>query len=108
EYCRTQRRPYILEARVSRLYGHSSSSGALRVKNERDCLDILERRLRDAGILEQTEIDQIHADADAETEAALEQASSEPSPTKEDVYLHTYAPSEVDVVYPGDYTGLPT
>src|SRR5438128_11372514 len=75
EYCRTQRRPYILEARVSRLYGHSSSSGALRVKNERDCLDILERRLRDAGILEQTEIDQIHADADAETEAALEQAS---------------------------------
>src|SRR5271167_4324037 len=28
DYCRTQRRPYLLEARVSRLNGHSSSSGA--------------------------------------------------------------------------------
>ncbi len=27
-YCRSERRPYILEAMVSRLYGHSSSSGA--------------------------------------------------------------------------------
>src|SRR5215468_5678178 len=35
-YCREERRPYMLEPLVSRLYGHSSSSGALRVKNESD------------------------------------------------------------------------
>jgi 2-oxoisovalerate dehydrogenase E1 component alpha subunit len=107
EHCRVERRPYILEARVSRLYGHSSSSGAVRVKNENDCIEVFERRLRDAGVFDQSEIDQIHADAEVEVETALEQASTEQRPTKEDVYLHTYAPSEVDVVYPGDYTGLP-
>ena len=31
-YCRRERKPYLLEARVSRLHGHSSSSGAARVK----------------------------------------------------------------------------
>jgi hypothetical protein len=28
-------------------------------------------------------------------------------PTAADVEKHTYAPSTVDAVYPGDYTGLP-
>src|SRR5437879_5884238 len=37
DYCRRERRPYMLEALVCRLYGHSSSSGAQRVKNEPDC-----------------------------------------------------------------------
>src|SRR5207302_2266798 len=31
EYCRTKRKPCMLEATVSRLYGHSSSSGAHRI-----------------------------------------------------------------------------
>ena len=43
-HCRRQRRPFLLEARVSRLYGHSSSSGALRVKAEADCIETFERR----------------------------------------------------------------
>ena len=43
----------------------------------------------------------------AEVEAALEQALSEAQPRPEDVEKHTYAPSAVDAVYPGDYTGLP-
>src|SRR5438094_142569 len=30
QYCRTKRRPFMIEAKVSRLYGHSSSSGAPR------------------------------------------------------------------------------
>src|SRR4029077_11714558 len=32
DYCRKERKPYMLEAMVSRLYGHSSSSGAPRDK----------------------------------------------------------------------------
>jgi 2-oxoisovalerate dehydrogenase E1 component alpha subunit len=31
----------------------------------------------------------------------------EPMPAPADVFRHTYAPSPVDAVYPGDYTGLP-
>src|SRR5262249_45033459 len=41
DHCRTQRRPYMLEARVARLYGHSSSSGAPRSKDP-DCVQLFE------------------------------------------------------------------
>ena len=31
----------------------------------------------------------------------------ESEPTRDDVYTFTYAPSDVDAVYPKDFTGLP-
>jgi 2-oxoisovalerate dehydrogenase E1 component alpha subunit len=107
EYCRHERRPYLLEGLVSRLYGHSSSSGALRVKNEPDCIPLFERKLCEAGILTPEGIQQIHEEAEAEVEAASDQVIHEPRPTPADVYRHTYAPSPVDAGYPEDYTGLP-
>ncbi|MCH7727213.1 MAG: thiamine pyrophosphate-dependent dehydrogenase E1 component subunit alpha [Planctomycetes bacterium] len=107
EYCRTERRPYLLEARVSRLYGHSSSSGAMRVEGEPDCIQLFERKMLDFEVITQEAINQIHLDADSEVEAALKQALSEEAPTADDILRFTYAPSEVDVVYPEDYTGLP-
>jgi 2-oxoisovalerate dehydrogenase E1 component alpha subunit len=108
DYCRRKRRPFMIEARVSRLYGHSSSSGALRVKNEDDPIALFEQKLLEAGVLDLTAVEQTHEDAHAEVEAALEQVLGEPQPTAADVETHTYAPSEVDAVYPGDYTGLPS
>ena len=107
QYCRNERRPYLLEAKVSRLYGHSSSSGALRVEGEPDCISIFERKLLKRGVVTQEQINQIHADAEGETEAALQQALHEPHPTVQDIPKHTFAPSPVDQVYPEDYTGLP-
>src|SRR6266542_6820626 len=85
EHCRTERRPYLLEAMVSRLYGHSSSSGALRVKAEPDCIELFEQKLLEAGLITQEEIEQTHEDAKAEAEAALEEATGEPRPTPGDV-----------------------
>ena len=105
-YCRTQRRPYMLEARVSRLYGHSSSSGAPR-SDDPDCVALFEARLRHAGLLDLTEIERTHAEAKEEADTAAAQAVREPKPEPADVVKHTYAPSPVDRVYPGDYTGLP-
>ena len=46
-------------------------------------------------------------EAKAEADAAVVAAMKEPEPTREDVETFTYAPSEVDAVYPKDYTGLP-
>jgi 2-oxoisovalerate dehydrogenase E1 component alpha subunit len=106
-YVRRERRPFLLEARVSRLYGHSSSSGALRVKNEEDCIERFEQKLVEAGVLDRMMLQQVHESAQAEAEEALEQALNEPKPQAEDVETFTYAASEVDAVYPGDYTGLP-
>ncbi len=106
-YCRSTHRPYLLEAMVSRLYGHSSSSGALRVKNETDPIAQFERKLLGASIVDNSYLEQVHDEAAAEVEAAVEQVLTEPMPQASDVEKHTYAPSPVDAVYPGDYTGLP-
>jgi 2-oxoisovalerate dehydrogenase E1 component alpha subunit len=106
-YCRRERKPFLLEAMVSRLYGHSSSSGAQRVQDEVDCITMFERKLMNAGVLDRVTTQQIHDEAEAETETALEQAQAEPGPTPADVMKHTYAHSTVDAVYSGDYTGLP-
>lgn len=106
-YCRAERRPFLLEALVSRLYGHSSSSGALRVKSEPDCIALFERALLEAGALDPEAAQQLHEAARAEADAAADQAVAEPKPIPADVEKYTYAPSPVDAVYPGDYTGLP-
>jgi 2-oxoisovalerate dehydrogenase E1 component alpha subunit len=106
-HCRQRRRPCMLEASVSRMYGHSSSSGALREKDEPDPILLFENKLLDAGIVDQDAIDQVHDDAKAEVEAAVEQTMKEPRPQPGDELKFTYAPSKVDAVYPADYTGLP-
>src|SRR5206468_1783441 len=46
-YCRRERKPFLLEAMVSRLHGHSSSSGAQRTWNEPDVLTNFEQKLID-------------------------------------------------------------
>jgi 2-oxoisovalerate dehydrogenase E1 component alpha subunit len=107
KYVRGKRRPYMIEALVSRLYGHSSSSGALRVKGEIDTIDRFGKKLLEAGLLDKSNLEQIHQDALTEVEAAVDQALAEPQPEPSDVEKYTYAPSENDAVYPGDYTGLP-
>lgn len=106
-YCRRERRPYMLEAKVSRLYGHSSSSGAQRIKGEPCCIEVFEHKLLEAGVLEEASIDLIREEAQAEVEVGLEQVLKEPMPQATDIERHTYAPSPVDAVYPTDYNGLP-
>ena len=96
----------MIEAMVSRLYGHSSSSGAPR-SDDPDCIAMFEEKLVGAGLLDQAAIDLIHEEAKAEVDAAVAQAMQEPKPSAADVEKFTYAPSEVDAVYPDDYTGLP-
>src|SRR5581483_4346604 len=51
EYVRTERKPYLVEANVSRLYGHSSASGANFIKDEADCIPQFEERLDRHGLL---------------------------------------------------------
>jgi 2-oxoisovalerate dehydrogenase E1 component alpha subunit len=107
DYCRRRRRPFMIEAKVSRLHGHSSSSGAARVTTEPDCITLFEAKLLEAGILEHLALDRVHEEAHAEVDAAIEQISKEPRPGLADVYKDTYAPSSVDPIYSDDYTGLP-
>ncbi len=107
EHCRGERTPYMLEARVSRLHGHSSSSGAVRVEGEADCITLLENRMLESGVCHESLIEQVHRDAEKEIEEALQQALREPRPEPVDVPRFTYAPSQVDDVYPQDFHDLP-
>jgi 2-oxoisovalerate dehydrogenase E1 component alpha subunit len=108
-HCRSTRRPFMLEAMVSRLYGHSSSSGALRDKTQPCPIEQFERLLLKQKVIDAAGLQQVHEEAQTEIEAAVEQVLSEPMPRPEDVEKWTYAPSraEIDAVYPDDYTGLP-
>jgi 2-oxoisovalerate dehydrogenase E1 component alpha subunit len=106
-YVRRERKPYVLEANVSRLHGHSSSSGAQRNWREPDCVALFEQKLIDHHAIDADQVRALKEDARREANEAVVQAVGEPKPTKDDVYTHTYAASPVDVVYPKDYTGLP-
>ena len=68
DYVRTERKPYLLEAMVSRLHGHSSASGANFVKDEVDCLARFEQQARGAEAAARARADgrdarQVHAGA---------------------------------------------
>src|SRR5215475_6816736 len=59
DYVRTERKPYLLEAMVSRLRGHSSASGANPVKTEVDCLERFEQTLLSRNLLSREDMDQL-------------------------------------------------
>lgn len=106
-YCRRERKPFLLEVLVGRMHGHSSSSGAQRDWSEPDPVALFEQKLIDTGAIGADGVRALRDEAKAEADAAAVEATAEPHPTTADVYRDTYAPSEVDVVYPRDYTGLP-
>src|SRR2546427_127234 len=91
EYVRTERRPFLLEAMVSRLYGHSSASGANRTNDEADCIAGFERRLEERGLLTRQQMDELRAQFAAELLAAHKQIKEEPQPDPKSMYEHVLA-----------------
>ncbi|MFN3454988.1 MAG: thiamine pyrophosphate-dependent dehydrogenase E1 component subunit alpha, partial [Pseudobdellovibrio sp.] len=59
EYIRKTGKPAFIEAMVSRLYGHSSASGANPVSSELDPVKDFEQKLLKAGYLKDSEVKQI-------------------------------------------------
>src|SRR5216684_1702639 len=60
-YCRSTHRPYMLEATVSRLYGHSSASGANFVPDEVDCIATYEQWLEAKGVTNRAHFNEMRA-----------------------------------------------
>jgi 2-oxoisovalerate dehydrogenase E1 component alpha subunit len=90
EYVRRERRPFLMEALVSRLYGHSSASGANPMTEEADCIKGFEARLEAAGVLTRQEMDQVRARWTEEIAQKARQAREEPLPAPETIYEHIY------------------
>ena len=90
EYVRTTRKPFLLEAVVSRLYGHSSASGANNVLDEADCLKGFEARLEKRGLRTRAEMDAMRAKYTAEMQEAHKKVRAEPQPDGKTIYDHVF------------------
>jgi 2-oxoisovalerate dehydrogenase E1 component alpha subunit len=92
-YIRKTRKPVLLEARTSRLYGHSSATGANLIPEE-DCLKNFERLLLKNDILDPKSAKNLWNEFEEEGRVAQEQVRGEPAPTPESVWDHFYANGE--------------
>jgi len=90
DYIRTERKPFLLESRVSRLYGHSSATGCNFVTEEEDCLAVFETKLEAAGILSRKEMTQIREQYTAEMLELAQKVKQEPMPDPSTIYDHVY------------------
>jgi 2-oxoisovalerate dehydrogenase E1 component alpha subunit len=91
EYVRTEKKPFLMEAMVSRLRGHSSASGANVVANEVDCLAKFEATLEERKLLTRAEMDQRRAAYTEELAEASRRVRNEPQPDAASVHDYVFA-----------------
>ena len=91
DYVRTERKPFLLEAMVSRLNGHSSASGANFVKDEVDCLASWERTLEERKLRSRAEMDDMRAKYTQELLEASRRVREEPQPSGDTIWDHVFA-----------------
>jgi 2-oxoisovalerate dehydrogenase E1 component alpha subunit len=91
DYVRTERKPYLLEAMVSRLRGHSSASGANPAHEEVDCLDRFEHTLEERKLLTRARIDQLRDTYSGELLEASRRVRDEPHPAPGAIWDHVFA-----------------
>lgn len=94
DYIRKTGKPSFIEAKVSRLYGHSSASGANFVQNEEDCLKSFSEKLLSKQIITEKEIKTIWTIYEEEALRATEEARGEGVPTSESIWDHVFAGNE--------------
>src|SRR5438552_11352773 len=90
EYVRAERKPFLLEAMVSRLYGHSSASGANRTNDEADCLKGFEKKLEDRKLLTRQQMDELRQKYTVELEEAHRRVRQEPQPKGDTIYENVF------------------
>lgn len=90
DYVRTKRKPFLLEAKVSRLYGHSSASGANFNKEENDPLLDYKKKLLQKKIVTEKEIQEVAEQAQQKMLQFAQQVRSEPQPDPNSVWNHVY------------------
>jgi len=92
-YIRKTRKPVMIEARVSRLYGHSSATGANLIPEE-DCLTRFEQLLLKNDVIKEKQAKQVWADYEDEARQAQDQARTEPPPAADSVWENVFANGE--------------
>ncbi len=92
-YIRKTRKPVLLEAMVSRLFGHSSATGANLIP-EVDCVKEFEQKLLRHGVIKEVQVKEVWKACEEEARQAQETVRSEPAPQPESIWDHVYANGE--------------
>ena len=90
---RKNRKPVFIEAKVSRLYGHSSASGANYV-NEKCCIKNFEKDLKKENILNDKQIREIWETYKESAKQIQKEVMKEPGPVGETIWNHIYHQGE--------------
>ncbi len=93
DYIRKTGKPVLMEVHVSRLYGHSSATGANREAGD-CCIDLFEEKLLRHGVLAKGAKKQIWDRYEDESRKAAEQVRTEPVPTAESIWDNVYVGNE--------------
>jgi 2-oxoisovalerate dehydrogenase E1 component alpha subunit len=92
-YIRKTGKPVLLEARVSRLYGHSSASGANPI-DEVDCIKEFSQRLMEEGWITEGEIQETFTRYEEEARLQQELVRAEPPPQASDIWKKIWVGDE--------------
>lgn len=90
QYIRKERKPFLLEAKVSRLYGHSSATGANYITEEVDPLVEFEKKLETAKILSRKKMDELKDTITSHYLEMAKQVKEEPMPDPASIYDFVY------------------
>lgn len=91
DYIRKTGKPSFIEANVSRLYGHSSASGANLVSEEEDCIKSFSAQLISKKIITEKEIKKIWTSYEDEALKATEEVRRESIPGPDTIWDHIFA-----------------
>lgn len=93
EYIKKNTRPVLTEFQVSRLYGHSSASGANRESGD-DPITLFEKRLVDSKYVKPGFVKELWTKYDVESRQISDVVRAEAGPTKDTIWDHVYAGNE--------------
>jgi 2-oxoisovalerate dehydrogenase E1 component alpha subunit len=93
DYIRRTGKPVLAEFRVSRLYGHSSASGANR-ENDICPIELFEKKLVDNKLITSDACKKLWKEYDEESRQAADRIRQEPVPQPESIWDHVYANGE--------------
>lgn len=89
DYIRKTGKPVLAEFTVSRLFGHSSATGANREPDA--CpIELFEKKLIDQKYITSADVKAMWKRYDEESRVAADQVRTEPVPTRESIWEHVY------------------
>lgn len=93
KYIREERKPVLSEFKVSRLYGHSSASGANKLADQ-CCIVDFESKLLAWKLITPDQIQALHQKYEEEARVAADEVREELPPTADTLWDHTYVDNE--------------